>query len=48
MVLTLMMAALALTGLERAARAVCGHLDRGERRVTLHGRASSGKTSTMG
>jgi tetratricopeptide (TPR) repeat protein len=40
-------ASLALTGLEQAARAVRGYLDRGQRRVTLYGRASSGKTSTM-
>jgi ABC-type sulfate/molybdate transport systems ATPase subunit len=40
-------APLALTGLEQAARAVREHLDRGQRRVTLYGRASSGKTSAM-
>jgi hypothetical protein len=40
-------ASLALTGLNQAAGAVCEHLDRGQRRVTLYGRASSGKTSTM-
>jgi tetratricopeptide (TPR) repeat protein len=40
-------APLALTGLEEAARTVQSHLDRGQRRVTLYGRASSGKTSAM-
>jgi len=40
-------APLALTGLEQAAGAVREHLDRGQRRVTLYGRASSGKTSAM-
>lgn len=39
---------LALPGLEQAARVVCEHLERGQRRVTLYGRESSGKTSTMG
>ncbi len=42
-----MTAPLALTGLEEAARAVQSHLERGQRRVTLYGRASSGKTSAM-
>jgi tetratricopeptide (TPR) repeat protein len=40
-------APLALPGLERAAGVVCEHLERGQRRVTLYGRESSGKTSTM-
>lgn len=42
-----MTAPLALTGLEEAARSVRSYLDRGQRRVTLYGRASSGKTSAM-
>ena len=42
------LAPLALPGLEDAARKVCAYLEDDERRVTLYGRASSGKSSTMG
>jgi tetratricopeptide (TPR) repeat protein len=42
-----MTAPLALTGLEQAACTVREHLERGQRRVTLYGRASSGKTGAM-
>jgi tetratricopeptide (TPR) repeat protein len=43
-----MVAPLALPGLEDAARKVCACLEGDARRVTLYGRASSGKSSTMG